>query len=104
MTPFRVAPNLLLLLFLLLYLFENRNTERIPYSDSLLVGRPEFRIPVRVSDFLFLLNLQAGSEAHMASFLVGTGVFSPVVKRPGRHVDHSPPSSTEVESQHVFTF
>jgi hypothetical protein len=82
--------------------FGHLTTERILYSDSLLAGRSEFRIPVR--DFLLLLNLQTVLEAHPASYLVGTGFFPQVVKRPGHHIYHSLPSSAEVENQRVFTF
>ena len=34
--------------------------------------------------------------AHTASYTMGTGYF-PVAKRPGRDVDHPPPSSADVE-------
>jgi len=36
--------------------------------------------------------------AHPASYTMGTGSF-PGVKRPGRGVDHPPPSSTEVKER-----
>jgi hypothetical protein len=42
--------------------------------------------------------VQTGSEAHPASYTVGTGSFSGV-KRPGRGVDHPPPSSAEVNER-----
>ena len=36
--------------------------------------------------------------AHLASYTMGTGSF-PGVKRPGRGVDHPPPSSAEVKER-----
>jgi hypothetical protein len=39
---------------------------------------------------------ETGPGAHPASYTMGTGSF-PWVKRPGRGVDHPPPSSAEVE-------
>jgi hypothetical protein len=44
----------------------------------------------------FSLPIQPGPGAHPASNTVGTGSF-PQVKRPGRGVDHPPPSSTELK-------
>ena len=44
----------------------------------------------------FSLPVQNGSKAHPASYTMGTGSF-PGVKRPGRGVDHPPP--TEVKER-----
>jgi len=44
---------------------------------------------------IFSAPFQTGRGAHPASFTMGTGSF-PEVKRPGRGVDHPPPSSAEV--------
>jgi hypothetical protein len=42
--------------------------------------------------------VQTGSEAHPASYPLGTGGSFPGGKaRPGRDADHSPPSSAEVK-------
>jgi len=41
---------------------------------------------------------KTGLGAHPASFTMGIGSF-PGVKRPGRGVDHLPPSSAEVEGR-----
>ena len=41
---------------------------------------------------------QTGSEAHPASYTVGTGSL-PGVKQPGCGVDHPPPSSAEVNER-----
>ena len=44
----------------------------------------------------FSAPVLTGSGAHPASYTMGTGSF-PGVKRPGRGVDHPPPSSAEVK-------
>jgi len=44
----------------------------------------------------FSAPVQTGSEAHPASYTMGTGSFLGV-KRPERGVDHPPPSSAEVK-------
>jgi len=46
----------------------------------------------------FSATLQTGSEDHPASYTMGTGSFTGV-KRPGRGVDHPPPSSAEVKER-----
>jgi hypothetical protein len=43
------------------------------------------------------LNVQTGSGAHPASYIMGTKGSFPGVKRPGREADHLPPSSAEVK-------
>jgi hypothetical protein len=52
-------------------------------------------LPVGVR-FLFSPQRPDCSWAHLASPM-GTGAFSPGVKRPGREANHSPPSSAEVK-------
>ena len=64
-----------------------------PYSDSLRGGRPGDRIPVEAR---FSAPVQTGPVAHLTSYTMGTGSL-PGVKRPGRGVNHPPPSSTEVK-------
>ena len=44
----------------------------------------------------FSASIQTGPRAHPASYTRGTGSF-PGVERPGRAVDHPPPSSSVVE-------
>ena len=44
----------------------------------------------------FSAPVQTGPGAQPASYTMGTGSFTEV-KRPGRGVDHPPPSSAEVE-------
>jgi hypothetical protein len=50
------------------------------------------RFPAGAENFSLHYRVQNGSEAQLASFPVGTGGSFPGVKRPGREVDHSPPS------------
>jgi hypothetical protein len=64
-------------------------------SDSLRAERSGDRIPVGAS---LSPPLQTGPGAHPASYTMGIGSF-PGVKRPGRGVDHPPPSSAEVEGR-----
>jgi hypothetical protein len=54
--------------------------------------------PDRNTFFSLLYKAQTNSEAHSASYPMGTGAFSSGIKRPGREVDHSPPFSAEVKS------
>jgi hypothetical protein len=44
----------------------------------------------------FSAPVQTSHGAHLVSYTMGTGSF-PVVQRPGRGVDHPPPSSAEVK-------
>jgi len=46
----------------------------------------------------FTAPIQTGSEAHSASYTMGTGSFSGV-KRPERGVDHPPTSSAGVKER-----
>ena len=46
----------------------------------------------------FSATVQTGPEAYPASYTMGTGFF-PGVKRPGRGVDHPPPSNVEVKER-----
>jgi hypothetical protein len=54
----------------------------------------EVRSPTEAEDFSSSPCVQTGSEAHPASYPMGTGGHFPGGKaRPGRDADHSPPSS-----------
>jgi hypothetical protein len=56
------------------------------------------RSPTGAEDFSSSLCVQTGSEAHLASYPVGTGGPFPGGKaRPGHDADHPPPSSAEVK-------
>jgi hypothetical protein len=49
-------------------------------------------------------RVQTGSGAHPASYQIGTrGLFPGGVMRPGREVDHSPPSSAKVKNAWSYT-
>jgi hypothetical protein len=70
-------------------------------NDLLLAGRSGDQIPLGARFFAPVHN---GSEAHPASYTMGTGSF-PGVKRPGRGVDHPPPPGAEVnEIVELYTF
>jgi hypothetical protein len=60
----------------------------------------EIRSPVGAKDFSSSLCVQAGSEAHPASCIMGTsGPFPGGKARPGREADHSPQCSAEVVNE-----
>ena len=63
------------------------------YSDSLRAGRSGDRIPVWGNIFR---NSPERLWAHPASYAVGAGSFL-MVNRPGRGVDHTPPSIADVK-------
>ena len=63
--------------------------------NLLRTGRSGDRILVGAR---FFAPVQTGSTAHSASYNMATASF-PGVKRPGRGVDHTPPSSTKVEGR-----
>jgi hypothetical protein len=66
---------------------------------SLKGGRSGFRTSAEARDFSLFQNVQTGSGAHKISSLVDTGGYFPGVKRQGRDVDHSLPSSASVKSE-----
>ena len=51
----------------------------------------------------FSALVQTGSEAHPASYTMGTGSF-PGVKRPGRGIDYPSHSSAEVKKRVELSF
>jgi hypothetical protein len=55
-------------------------------------------------EFSLLLVVQTGSVAHSASYPMGTWGSFPRVKRPGREVDHSPPTNAEVKKIWFYTY
>jgi hypothetical protein len=65
-------------------------------ATTYFAGRSGDRIPVLAR---FFAHVQTGRGAHPASCTLGTGSF-PGVKRPGRGVDHPPPSSAEVRKEY----
>jgi hypothetical protein len=72
----------------------------IPYFTNGLINGGlddrviEVRSPTGAEDFSFSPYVQTGSEAHPASYPMGTGgPFLGGKAQPGRDADHSPPSS-----------
>jgi hypothetical protein len=59
------------------------------------------RVPVG-SKFSLLQAVQTGSGVQITSYPVGTGGFSPGVKRQGREADHSPSTSAEVKKMWTY--
>ena len=64
-------------------------------SDWLRAGRSGDRIPVGAR---FSAPVQTGTDAHRASYTMGTGSL-PEVYRPGRGVDQPPSSRAEVKER-----
>jgi hypothetical protein len=56
-----------------------------------------FRFPAGAGNFSCNHRVQNGSGAHPTSYPMDIRGSFPGVKRPGREVDHSPPSSAEVK-------
>jgi hypothetical protein len=66
-------------------------------------GRSRFDPQQRRKDFSSSLCVHTGSGAHPASCTMGTGgPFRWGKERPGRDIDHSPPSSVEVENEELY--
>jgi hypothetical protein len=59
--------------------------------------------PAGAGNFSLQNRVQTGSGAHTASYPMGTRGSFPVVERPGREADHSPPSSAEVKNARSYT-
>jgi hypothetical protein len=60
----------------------------------------EVRSLTGAEDFSSSPCVQTGSGAHPASYPMGTGGSFPGGKaQPGRHADHSPPSSADVKNE-----
>jgi hypothetical protein len=75
------------------------------YSDWLRAGQPGggSLSPGRVKKFSLLHIVQTGSRFHPTSYKMDTGGSFPGVKRQGREVDHSPPTSAEVKKMWNYT-
>jgi hypothetical protein len=56
------------------------------------------RCPTEARDFSVFHSVKTGFVAHSISYPMGTGAFTPAVKRPGHETDHSPPHSAEVKN------
>jgi hypothetical protein len=59
--------------------------------------RVRVRVPVGSNTFLLLHVVKTGFGVHLISYSMGTGAFSPGVKRQGSKANHSPPTSAEVK-------
>jgi hypothetical protein len=60
------------------------------------LDRPKKEIPVEER---FFAAVQNGPGAHPAYYTMGIGSISRWAKRPGRGVDHPPPSSARVKKK-----
>jgi hypothetical protein len=60
--------------------------------------------PAEAKDFSFGLCVQAKSEVHPASYLMGSSCYFPGGKaRPGRDSDHSQSSAAEVKNEYLLS-
>jgi hypothetical protein len=62
-------------------------------------GRNGVRIPAGPRHYFLLHNIQPGSGPTEPPVKWVPGFFPSMLKRPGREVDHSPPSSAEVKNE-----
>jgi hypothetical protein len=60
------------------------------------------RFPAGAGNFSLHHRVQNGSGAHPTAYTMVTRGFYLGVKRPGREVDHTPPSSAEVECVELY--
>jgi hypothetical protein len=74
-------------------------------KNYLRAGRPRGRSssPSRVKNFLFSKSSRSALRTTHPPILWVPGALSPRVKRPGREVDHSPPTSAEVMKMWIYT-
>lgn len=73
----------------------------IGIATKLQARRSAVRIPGEKRDFSLNQNVPIGSRTpHPAFYLMGTGYLDSLlgIRRPGRQVDHSHPSSAEVKN------
>jgi hypothetical protein len=75
-------------------------------ATPLRVGQPRNRsFTGNDKRFVFSLQIvQSGSEAHVVSCSVRTGVLFPTFKQPRYESEHSPLSSPEVKNEWSYTF
>jgi hypothetical protein len=72
-------------------------------ATTLRIGRSRVHIPVGAKDFsVFEIN-QIDSATCAVLYSVGTGIFSPGVKRLGREVNFSLPCSAKVKNEWSYT-
>jgi hypothetical protein len=58
---------------------------------------------VRFKNIFFSTSSRPALNAHLASYIMGTGVLYFGVKRPRRGAEHSPPISAEVKKICIYT-
>jgi predicted heme/steroid binding protein len=58
----------------------------------------QFPIPATGKVFSLFHSFRTVTGTHTGPYLIGTGSSFPGLKRPGREVDRSPPSSAEVKN------
>jgi hypothetical protein len=75
---------------------DTNNMYIVSIAAGLRAGRPRFDSWQGLRSFSALHRVQTGPGAQPASNRMGTGSSFPVVKRPGREADQSPPSSVEM--------
>jgi hypothetical protein len=68
--------------------------------DDRVVGVPS---PGRVKNFLFSKSSRPALRSTQPPIQWVPGALSPGVKRPGREVDRSPPTSAEVKKMRIYT-
>jgi hypothetical protein len=75
------------------------------YSDWLRAGRPSVRnsSPSKVKNFLFSTSSTQALVPIQSAIECIQGALSPGVKRQGREVEHSPPTSAEVKKMWIYT-
>jgi hypothetical protein len=56
------------------------------------------RFLARARNVSLIQSVKTGSGVHTASYPMDRGDMSPRIKRPGREVDHSPPSIAETNN------
>ena len=85
-----------IIIIIIIIIGEPRQLSR--YRYSLRAGWYEDRIPVRAR---ISASVRTGSEAHPASYTMGTGSFSGV-QRPGRGVDHPPQLEPRLKKRYSY--
>jgi hypothetical protein len=77
----------------------------VSHNPKLRAGRPRDRSsnPGRVRNFLFSKSSRPVLRSTEPPIQWVPGALPPGLKRPGREVDHSPPTSAEVKKMWIYT-
>jgi hypothetical protein len=91
--------------FFCLLFFERSRDNAVGIATSYGNGRPRGRSSShsRVKNFLFSKSSRPALRSTQPPIQWVTGALSAGVKRPGREVDHSPPTSAEVKKIWIYT-